>query len=125
MVNKVILVGNVGNAPDNKTTQSGTAICNFSVATSESWTGADGQKNDKTEWHKIVAYKKLAEICGEYLDKGSKVYIEGKLQTRQWEDKEGQKRYTTEVVANSVIFLTRKEKGDEPARGMSQDDITF
>jgi single-strand DNA-binding protein len=105
-VNKVILVGNLGRDPEMKYTASGAAIANITVATSESWN--DKQTNervDKTEWHRVVAFQRLAEIMGEYLRKGSQVYIEGKLQTRKWQDQNGQDRYSTEIVANEMQML--------------------
>lgn len=104
-VNKVILIGNLGSDPEVKYTPSGAAVANFNVATNESWTGKDGKKEERTEWHRIVAWSKLAELCGEYLSKGRTVYIEGRLQTREWNDKDGNKRYTTEVVAQTIQFL--------------------
>jgi len=107
MINKVILIGNLGGAPEVRYTQTGTAVATFTLATSESWV-KDGKKEEKTEWHKIVAWARLGEICGEYLTKGSKVYIEGKIQTRQWEDKDGNKRYTTEIIAREMKMLTPK-----------------
>ncbi|UYM17714.1 single-stranded DNA-binding protein [Endozoicomonas euniceicola] len=98
-VNKVILIGNLGGDPDVRFTQNGSAIANLNVATSESWTDKNtGQRQDRTEWHRVVVFGKLAEICQQYLRKGSKVYLEGKLQTRKWQDQQGQDRYTTEVV---------------------------
>lgn len=98
-INKVILVGNLGSKPELKYTSDGRAIANLSIATSESWTDKNtGQKVDKTEWHRVCLFGKLAEIAGQYLDKGSKVYVEGKLQTRKWQDQSGVDRYTTEVV---------------------------
>lgn len=114
-VNKVILVGNLGRDPEVKYTASGAAMVNITVATSESWN--DKQTNErveKTEWHRVVAYRRLAEIMGEYLRKGSQVYIEGKLQTRKWQDQNGQDRYTTEIVANEMQMLG--SRGDAPAR---------
>jgi len=104
-INKVILVGNLGADPEMKYTAGGQAVARFNIATSESWTDKSGQKQERTEWHKIVVWGKLAEICGKHLSKGRQAYIEGKLQTRQWEDNQGQKRYTTEVVAQTVQFL--------------------
>ncbi len=104
-VNKVILIGNLGSDPQVRFTPSGQAVANFNIATNESWKGKDGQDQEKTEWHKIVVWGKLAELCGEYLGKGRTVYVEGRLQTREWNDKEGNKRYTTEIVANSIQFL--------------------
>jgi single-strand DNA-binding protein len=104
-VNKVILVGNLGGDPEVRYTPSGKAVASFSLATKEQWTGKDGEKTERTEWHKIVAWARLGEICGEYLRKGSQVYVEGRLQTRSWEDKEGNKRYTTEIVAQNMQML--------------------
>ena len=105
-VNKVILVGNLGRDPEMKYTASGAAIANVTIATSESWNDKQtGEKVEKTEWHRVVAFQRLAEIMGEYLKKGSQVYIEGKLQTRKWQDQNGQDRYTTEVVANDMQML--------------------
>ena len=108
MVNKAILIGNLGGDPEVRYTQSGTAVANFSLATTERWKDKDGQQQEQTEWHKIVAFARLGEICGEYLSKGSKVYIEGRIQTRQWEDKDGNKRYTTEIVAREMKMLDSK-----------------
>ena len=105
-VNKVILVGNLGRDPEMKYTASGAAIANITVATSESWNDKQtGERVDKTEWHRVVAFQRLAEIMGEYLKKGSQVYIEGKLQTRKWQDQNGQDRYSTEVVASEMQML--------------------
>lgn len=108
MINKVILIGNLGADPDLKYVQDGTPVATFNVATSERWKGQDGQMKEQTEWHKVVVWRRLAETCNEYLHKGSKVYIEGKLQTRKWQDKDGHDRWTTEVVARDVQFLTPK-----------------
>ena len=100
-VNKVILIGNLGGDPDVRFTPNGSAVANLNVATSESWTDKNtGQRQDRTEWHRVVVFGKLAEICQQYLRKGSKVYLEGKLQTRKWQDQQGQDRYTTEVVVD-------------------------
>jgi single-strand DNA-binding protein len=104
-VNKVILVGRLGQNPEVRYTPSGAAVANFSVATNESWTDKSGQKQEKTEWHKVVVWGKLAELCNQYLIKGRQVYLEGRLQTRQWQDKDGQTKYTTEVQAQTVQFL--------------------
>ena len=104
-VNKVILLGRLGQDPELKYTPSGTAVCNFSIATSESWSDKSGQKQERTEWHRIVVWGKLAELCNQYLSKGRQAFIEGGLQTRSWEDKQGQKRYTTEINAKSVQFI--------------------
>lgn len=106
MVNKAIIIGNLGADPEIRYTQSGTQVATFTVATTERWRGQDGQMQDSTEWHRIVAWAKLAEICGEYLHKGSKVYIEGKIQTRKWQDQSGNDRYTTEIVAREMKMLS-------------------
>jgi single-strand DNA-binding protein len=103
MLNKVMIIGNLGRDPELK--QGASAIANISVATTEKWKDKEGAKQEKTEWHRIVFFGRLAEIAGEYLKKGSKVYIEGKLQTRKWEDKEGKERYTTEIVGNQLQML--------------------
>lgn len=121
-VNKVILVGNLGRDPEVRYTKSGQAVASFSLATSERWTGKDGSKEEKTEWHRITAWGKLGEICGEYLSKGKQVYIEGRLQTREWEDKDGNKRQTTEIVANNMTMLGQAggdTSGGGPQRGSS------
>src|SRR5205814_88256 len=99
-INKVILIGNLGKDPELRHTPQGQAVANFSLATSENWTDKNGQKQERTEWHKVVVWGKPAELAAKYLSKGRKAYIEGRLQTRAWDDKEGQKRYTTEVVAS-------------------------
>lgn len=105
-VNKVILVGNLGADPDVRYTANGGAVANLSVATSEVWKDRDsGEQKEKTEWHRVVLFGRLGEIAGEYLKKGSKVYLEGKLQTRKWQDKNGQDRYTTEIVGNELQML--------------------
>ena len=105
-INKVIIVGNLGADPDSRAMPSGNAVTNISVATSESWNDRDtGEKQEKTEWHRVVFFNRLAEIAAQYLKKGSQVYVEGKLQTRKWEDKEGNERWTTEVVANQMQML--------------------
>lgn len=107
-VNKVILVGRLGQNPEVRYTPSGAAVANFSLATNESWVDKAGQKQDRTEWHRIVVWGKSAENCSQYLTKGSQAYVEGRLQTRQWQDKEGQTKYTTEVQAQTVQFLGSK-----------------
>lgn len=106
MINKVILIGNLGADPEIRYTQNGTPVATFSLATTERRKGQDGQVQEMTEWHRIVAWQRLAEICGEYLSKGSKVYIEGRLQTRKWKDQNGNDRYTTEIVAREMKMLT-------------------
>ena len=128
-VNKVILVGNLGQKPDMKYTQSNTAVANLSLATSESWKDKDsGDLKTKTEWHRVVYFGKLAEIAEQYLDKGSKVYVEGKLQTRKWQDQAGNDRYTTEVLGQELTMLD--SRGDSSGSsfennnsGMSDEDV--
>lgn len=141
-VNKVILVGNLGSDPELRHTQSGTTVVNFRVATNEVFTNKSGEKTERTEWHRIVAFGRLAEICGQYLNKGKQVYLEGRLQTRDWEDQSGNKRYTTEIVANQMVMLGRagdksytpdadaqKSPPDEPqappAGADDDDDLPF
>jgi len=105
-LNKVLLIGNLGKDPELSYTASGIAVAKFSIATNERWKDAEGNVQERTEWHNIIAWRKLAEICGQYLKKGSKVYLEGKLQTRSWDDKNtGAKRYATEVIADDLIML--------------------
>ena len=104
-VNKCIIVGNLGNDPEIRTMPNGNTVANISVATSESWKDQNGQPQERTEWHRITIYGKLAEIVGQYLTKGSQAYFEGKLQTRKWQDQSGQDRYTTEIVADSMQML--------------------
>ena len=140
-VNKVILVGNLGRDPETRYTQSGAAVANFTMATSERWTSKDGEREERTEWHRIVAFGKLAEICSQYLTKGKQVYIEGKLQTRSWDDRDGNKRYTTEIVASNMVMLGRAGGGtsdsvappvdngnyaqNAPSGNKPEDDIPF
>lgn len=130
-MNKVILLGNLGQDPDLRYTATGTAVANFSLATNESYKDKDGNKVDKVEWHRIVAWGRTAEIAGEYLQKGSKVLVEGKLQTRSWDDKEGVKRYTTEVVVQRLEMIGKSsgEKSDRPPEPPQfepdDDDIPF
>ena len=125
-INKVILVGNLGAKPEIKYASNGNAISNLSVATSESWTDkSTGQKQDRTEWHRVSLFGKVAEIAGQYLDKGSKVYGEGKLQTRKWQDQNGQDRYTTEVVVSGFngtlqMLDRRDDMNSNPATQSSQ-----
>jgi single-strand DNA-binding protein len=108
-VNKAIIIGRLGQDPEIRYFQDGTAVANFSVATSEEWKDKEtGEKRERTEWHRIVAFKRLAEICGQYLAKGRQVYIEGRIQTREWDDRDGNKRYTTEIVANTMQMLGSK-----------------
>ncbi len=111
-VNKAILIGNLGNDPDIRYTASGAAVANISIATAESWKDKDtGEKQERTEWHRVVFFGRLAEIVGEYLHKGSQIYVEGRLQTRKWQDKEGRDRYTTEIVANEMQMLGSRSGG--------------
>jgi len=147
MINRVTLVGRLGRDPEMRQTGTGNPVVNFSVATNESWKDKNGEQQERTEWHKVIAWGRLAEICNEYLTKGKQVYIEGRLQTNEWEDKDGNKRYTTEVVANEMKMLgTRSEegytspseqasshtspseqasKGGEMDSGLTEDDIPF
>jgi len=104
-VNKVILLGRLGQDPELKYTPGGSAVCNFSMATTEAWTDKQGQKQEKTEWHRIVVWGKLAELCNQYLAKGRQAFLEGRLQTRSWDDKDGNKKYTTEILASTVQFI--------------------
>lgn len=129
-VNKVILVGRLGADPEVRYTDKGTAVAKFNIATDETWKDKDGQKQSKTEWHRCVAFGKLGEICGEYLSKGKQVYVEGKLQTRSWEDDSGEKRYATEVNISSMVMLDGKAKAEGGqdsgyAPSGSEDDIPF
>ncbi len=137
-VNKVIIIGRLGADPEVRYTPSGVAVANFSVATSEEWKDKNtGEKKEQTEWHRIVAWRRLGEICGEYLQKGRQVYIEGRLQTRSWEDKEGVKRYTTEILALNMQMLgspgdsaagggqPRGDYPEEPPQNLPEDDIPF
>ena len=110
-VNKVIVIGNLGRDPELRYTAGGQAVASFSVATNERWNDRDGKPQERTEWHRIVVWGKTAENCANYLQKGRPVYVEGRLQTREWEDKEGQKRQTTEIVAQTVQFLGGREGG--------------
>lgn len=117
-VNKVIIVGNLGKDPETRYMPNGDAVCNITVATSERWKDkATGEKKELTEWHRVVFYRKLAEIAGQYLKKGSPVYLEGRIRTRKWQDKEGQDRYTTEIEANEMQMLgSREGMSDAPPR---------
>jgi single-strand DNA-binding protein len=118
-VNKVILIGNLGADPEVRFTPNSKAVANFRIATSESWTTDSGEKRERTEWHRIVVWGKLAELCGEHLTKGRQAYVEGRLQTHEWTDKENQRQFTTEVVADTVVFLGGKKpssSGSEESR---------
>ncbi len=116
-VNKAILIGNLGADPEVRFTAGGQAVANFRIATSESWKDKNGQQQERTEWHRIVVWGKLAELCGEYLKKGRQCYVEGRLQTREWTNKDNQKQYTTEVVAQTVTFLGGRPEGAGSASG--------
>jgi len=141
-INKVILIGRLGADPEVKTVTGGNNVARLSVATSENWTDREGQKQERTEWHRVVVWGKLAELCGKYLSKGRQVYVEGRLQTRSWEDQQGQKKYSTEIVANTVQFLGPNQRdqahasqgdqdfgaqnfGPEPAFDNNADEIPF
>jgi len=132
-LNKVTLIGNLGKDPELSYTPAGIAVAKFSVATNERWKDAEGNAQERTEWHTIVAWRKLAEICGQYLKKGSKVYLEGKLQTRSWDDKNtGVKRYATEIIATDLIMLDSKQGGTADAQPAAEepgaaekDDLPF
>jgi single-strand DNA-binding protein len=141
-VNKVILVGNLGQKPEMRYTATQSAVANLSIATTESWKDKEsGEMRDKTEWHKVVYFGKLAEIVEKYLDKGSSVYVEGKLQTRKWQDKNGADRWTTEIVGSELTMLGSRSSGsnnpmasdqseppfpeDNSAEGLTDDDIPF
>ena len=119
-VNKVILLGNLGKDPEQRFMPNGDAVANFSIATTENYKDKNGEKQEKTEWHNIVIYGKLAEIAGQYLKKGSPVYIEGRIQTRKWQDKEGADRYTTEIVASAMQMLGGKQEGQQQASAPQQ-----
>lgn len=119
-VNKVILIGNLGQDPELRYTGSGTAVCNMRLATNESYRDASGNMVDKTEWHNVVAWSRLAEICGEYLKKGSQVYFEGSLQTRSWDDRDGNTRYTTEIKAREMMILSGRGEGMDGSGGSSR-----
>jgi len=120
-VNKAILVGRLGRDPETRYTSAGQAVCNFTLATDETYRDRNGERQKRTEWHRIVVWGKQAENCGQYLKKGRSVYIEGRIQTREWTNKEGQKQYTTEVVANQVLFLGGRGEGGPGPRGGGDD----
>ncbi len=120
-INKVIIVGRLGNDPEMKAVGQGATVTRLSVATSESWTDKNGQKQERTEWHRVTVWGKLAELCGKYLAKGKQVYVEGKLQTRSWEDN-GVKKYATDIVASTVQFLSASGASAGNGQGYSQDN---
>jgi single-strand DNA-binding protein len=137
-LNRVLLIGNLGRDPEVRFTPSGRAVARFPLATSEVWTDQDGQRQERTEWHNVVVWGKQAESCGQYLAKGRQVFVEGSIRTRQYDDKDGNKRYITEVIAQRVQFLGGASRGADPARGGSgapeetatpvaaeEDDIPF
>jgi single-strand DNA-binding protein len=136
-VNKVILIGNLGRDPEVRYTPSGTAVANFSLATTENWTNKDGEKQSRTEWHRIEAWGRLGEICGEYLSKGSQVYIEGSIRTDEWEDQEGNKRQTAKIRAWRMQMLGSRAQAESlsnegfgpeaetASSGPTEDDIPF
>lgn len=125
MVNKVILIGNLGADPELRYTTSGTAVATLSLATSRRWKDRDGNMQDETEWHRVIVWAQSAEFCGNYLSKGSKVYVEGRLQTRKWQDQNGNDKYTTEIIANTIQNLTPKgaEGGMGGGGGFSEPPI--
>ena len=114
MINKAILVGNLGADPEVRQTQTGSSVAIFNIATTSKWKDRDGQLQEQTEWHRIVAFGRLAEICGQYLRKGSKVYVDGRIQTQQWNDREGNKRFTTQVVAQEMKILDSRGESSKP-----------
>src|SRR5579872_4435802 len=125
-VNKAMVLGNLGRDTEVRYTQGGQAVAYYDTATTESWNDKEsGQKQERTEWHRIVVWGKVAELCGEYLSKGRQVYVEGRLQTREWNNKEGQKQYTTEVVANQVLFLQGGERGQGKGQGRTSGADDF
>ena len=123
-INKVTLIGNLGKDPELRYTSSGVAVASFTLATNESWKDPEGNIQERTQWHNIVAWRKLAEICGEYLKKGSKIYLEGKLQYRNYDDKNGVKRYVTEIVIDEMLMLDTKAGTQAPAEGAPQREET-
>lgn len=119
-INKVILIGHLGDDPELRYTGGGVAVCTMSLATNETYTDEDGNEVEKTEWHDVVTWRRLAEICDEHLHKGSQIFVDGKIQTREWSDRNGNQRYDTEVLARQVQFLDNKETGEEaPSRDPS------
>jgi single-strand DNA-binding protein len=131
MLNKAMIIGNLGADPEMRYTQSGTAVANFNVATTERYTNNAGERVEETEWHKVVAWQRLAEICADYLTKGSRVYIEGKIQTRKWQDQNGNDRYTTEIVAREMKMLSDRQQGTSVDAGSTNgadpipEDVPF
>jgi single-strand DNA-binding protein len=121
MINKAIIIGNLGAAPETRYTPSGKQTASFSVATTEKWKNQNGAQQESTEWHRVITWGRLAEICSEYLDKGDKVYVEGKIQTRKWQDKDGVTRYTTEIVAREMKMLSSRAGQDGQSGGGYSD----
>ncbi|AMM39977.1 Single-strand DNA-binding [Candidatus Desulfofervidus auxilii] len=129
-INKVILIGHLGADPELRYTPNGTPVANFRIATTERWTNKQGERTESTEWHRIVAWGKLGEFCGQYLNKGKQVYIEGRLRTRSWEDRDGKKQWTTEIIAQRLQLLGKPEKPSEeevpvPEEAPVEEDIPF
>jgi single-strand DNA-binding protein len=129
-MNKAQVIGNLGSDPEIRYTQQGTPVATFSIASTERWKGQDGQQQEHTEWHRIVVWRRLAETCNEYLKKGSKVYIEGKMQTRKWQDQQGNDRYTTEIIGTSMEMLSCQrnnapENDPGPPPGHEGEDVPF
>jgi single-strand DNA-binding protein len=125
-VNKVILIGNLGNDPEVKQIQSGSTVTTLSIATSESWTDKQsGQKQERTEWHRVVFFNRLAEIAGQYLKKGSKVYVEGSLRTRKWQDQQGVEKYTTEIMGNELQMLDSRQDGGGSYQSQGQSQPSY
>lgn len=124
-LNKVVLIGNLGGDPEVRFASSGNAVANFRIATTEKWKDKSGEMRESTEWHRIVVWGRQAETCGEYLSKGRSVYVEGRIQTREWEDKDGNKRLTTEINAERVLFLGGGEGGSKGGGGYSQSTGSY
>lgn len=122
-MNKILLMGRLGSNPEIRYTGSGTANCNFTLATHERWRDKEGKEQERTEWHKIVVWSKLAELCAKHLTKGSECFLEGKIQTRSWEDKDGAKRHTTEIVASEVKFIGARKPEADPQPTQHETDI--
>ncbi len=133
-LNKVMIIGNIGTEPEMRFTASGTPVTSFRIATSRTYTAPDGERRQETEWFNVVAWNKLAETCNQFLTKGSRAYVEGRLQIRSWEGQDGMRRFRPEIVANTVLFLERRlatpfpagdEIGQEPADDLEPDDLPF
>lgn len=123
-LNKVMIIGNVGKDPEMRYTANGSAVTTFSIACNRNYSGPDGERKEETEWFSIVTWNKLAETCSQFLQKGRRAYVEGRLHTRSWDAPDGQRRYRTEVIANTVLFLDRAQAaplGDEPGEGPAED----